>query len=68
MSEPVSADSQPSQFSQMMNGMLFSLLSWQQLAEFWQRLDRDGGWYLYAIGEPLPSEPKRCRAGGEVHP
>jgi hypothetical protein len=45
------------EFDQLMNGVLFSLLSWQQLSEFWSRLDRAAGWYLYALGEPLPREP-----------
>ena len=37
--------------------MLYSLLSWQQLAEFWARIDPSAGWYLYAVGEMPPEAP-----------
>jgi hypothetical protein len=42
------------EFDALFDGMLFSLLSWEQLTEFWQRLDPAAGWYLYAVGEALP--------------
>ena len=48
---------QQSEFDRLFNGTLYSLLSWQQLSEFWDRLDAEGGWYLYALGEARPSEP-----------
>ena len=48
---------QTSEFDRIFNGMLFSLMSWEQLAEFWPRINRDAGWYLYAIGEDLPATP-----------
>jgi hypothetical protein len=35
-------------------GLLFNILSWDQLAEFWSRLDRHAGWYLYPVGHQLP--------------
>lgn len=44
-------------FEELYGGRLWSLLSWQQLTDFWARLDRGAGWYLYAVGEPLPSAP-----------
>jgi hypothetical protein len=44
-------------FEQLYSGRLWSLLSWQQLTDFWARIDRGAGWYLYAVGEPLPSAP-----------
>lgn len=44
-------------FEGTLNGLLYSLLSWQQLSDFWPRIDISKGWYLYAIGEPLPSAP-----------
>lgn len=45
------------EFDRRFNGMLFGLLSWPQLAEFWLKINPAGGWYLYAIGEPLPDSP-----------
>lgn len=45
------------EFDAMFNGTLYSLLSWQQLAEFWQRIDTSAGWYLYALGEDRPQSP-----------
>ena len=44
-------------FQRQLNGMLYSLMSWQQLADFWKRIDHQGGWYLYAVGETLPDAP-----------
>jgi len=41
-------------FDALFNGMLFSLLSWEQLSAFWTRIDPNEGWYLYAIGEDRP--------------
>jgi hypothetical protein len=45
------------EFDALFNGMLFSLLSWKQLSAFWSRVDPNGGWYLYAIGEDRPVTP-----------
>ena len=42
------------EFDTSFDGTLFSLLSWQQLAAFWERLDPAAGWYLYAVGEDRP--------------
>ncbi|MHB0986680.1 MAG: hypothetical protein ACYC05_13975 [Sulfuricella sp.] len=42
------------EFHRKLNGLLFSLLKWQQLAEFWGKVDRGAGWYLYAVGESVP--------------
>ncbi|NCS66643.1 MAG: hypothetical protein GW787_10870, partial [Betaproteobacteria bacterium] len=39
------------EFDALFDGRLFSLLSWDQLTAFWQRLDAQAGWYLYALGE-----------------
>lgn len=43
-------------FYQAFRGNFSSLLSWQQLDEFWEVLRRkaDAGWYIYAIGTPVP--------------
>ncbi len=46
-----------SEFDALFDGTLHSLLSWEQLAAFWERLDPAGGWYLYAVGEALPEAP-----------
>ena len=51
------SDSEDSKFQRLLNGMLYSLMSWQQLADFWKRIDLEGGWYLYAVGEALPQSP-----------
>lgn len=45
------------EFDALFNGTLVSLLTWEQLSEFWARLDPTGGWYLYALGEPRPVKP-----------
>ena len=34
------------EFEQLYEGRLWSLLSWQQLKDFWARIDRGAGWYL----------------------
>lgn len=46
-----------SDFEQLYSGRLWSLLSWQQLSDFWLRIGRGAGWYLYAVGEPPPAQP-----------
>ena len=53
MTSPV----QNPEFDALFDGTLYSLMSWQQLAEFWQRVDRSAGWYLYALGEDRPESP-----------
>lgn len=49
------------EFERLYAGRLWSLLSWQQLTDFWARIDRGAGWYLYAVGEPLPTAPASAR-------
>lgn len=58
MSQPAEAlpDVNP-EFDALFNGTLVSLLTWEQLNQFWQRLDPNGGWYLYAVGESRPDKP-----------
>jgi hypothetical protein len=43
-------------FRTAFRGYFVSLLSWQQLDEFWAvvRRNADAGWYLYAVGAPVP--------------
>lgn len=45
------------EFHRQMTGLLFSLLSWKQLSEFWMKVDGSAGWYLYAVGEAVPTLP-----------
>ena len=52
------------EFEQLYSGRLWSLLSWQQLADFWARIERNAGWYLYAVGEPLPTAPASAQEVG----
>jgi len=46
-------------FYKAFRGNFSSLLSWQQLDEFWNvvRQRADAGWYIYAIGTPVPAQP-----------
>jgi len=46
-----------SEFEQLYTGRLWGLLSWQQLSDFWARIERDSGWYLYHVGDALPQAP-----------
>jgi hypothetical protein len=41
-------------------GSFSSLLSWEQLDAFWNvlRAQADAGWYVYAIGLPVPNAPR----------
>jgi len=43
-------------FHKAFRGNFSSLLRWQQLDEFWNVVRRNAGagWYLYAIGAPVP--------------
>lgn len=53
-------------FHEQFRGGFTSLLSWSALAEFWDRVRvrADAGWYVYAIGEPPPTQP---RSAAEIH-
>jgi hypothetical protein len=44
-------------FHKAFRGTFSSLLRWQQLDEFWNVVRRNAGagWYLYAIGAPVPA-------------
>ena len=43
-------------FRRLYQGRLWSIMSWDQLAEFWGRIE-PAGWYLYAVGEEVPAAP-----------
>lgn len=45
------------EFDRYYDGLLYSVMRWDQLTAFWYRLDADAGWYLYAVGQPLPQQP-----------
>jgi hypothetical protein len=51
-------------FYKAFRGNFTSLLSWQQLDEFWNVVRRkaDAGWYIYAIGTPVPAQPSTPEA------
>lgn len=44
-------------FESLFNGTLYSVLSWDHLSQFWQRIDSEAGWFLYAPGETRPETP-----------
>ena len=51
---------QKSEFLTVFNGKFFGVLRWQQLDDLWQvvKKDKEQGWYIYAVGEPLPVNKK----------
>jgi hypothetical protein len=46
-------------FSTAFRGSFRGVLRWEQLDDLWEavRTDADGGWYVYAVGEPPPESP-----------
>ncbi len=46
-------------FHTAFRGYFTSLLSWNQLDVFWEvvRQHASAGWYLYAVGEAVPTQP-----------
>jgi len=48
----------PDEFVQAFRGSFYGLLSWQDLAAFWEVLTTQSaaGWYVYAIGEAPPQQ------------
>ena len=50
------SESEIDAFHKAFRGNFSSLLRWQQLDEFWNVVRRNAGagWYLYAIGAPVP--------------
>lgn len=53
------------EFEKRYGGRLCGVMSWQQLAAFWQRIDAAAGWYLYAVGEPVPAAPAGAAEAAE---
>jgi hypothetical protein len=56
---PSGDDGAGADFLAQFNGGFSGVLHWQQLDVLWERLraDANGGWYVYAVGEPPPLEP-----------
>jgi len=46
-----------SEFDRYYNGLLYSVMRWDQLTSFWQKVDDGAGWYLYAVGQAVLVEP-----------
>ncbi|MEW6591772.1 MAG: hypothetical protein AB1418_12140, partial [Pseudomonadota bacterium] len=44
-------------FDRYYNGLLYSVMRWDQLTAFWDKVDAGAGWYLYAVGHELPQAP-----------
>lgn len=55
---------EPSAFQAKYTGRLWSIMSWDQLTAFWTRIEPEG-WYLYAVGEPVPAEPATAEQTAE---
>ena len=52
-----SSSTQSDEFDRYYNGLLYSVMRWDQLTSFWQKVDAEAGWYLYAVGQDVPTEP-----------
>jgi len=50
------------EFLSAFRGRFVSLMEWNQLDEFWRRLEgqADQNWYVYAIGEDVPTQPSNA--------
>ncbi len=46
-----------SEFDRYYDGLLYSVMRWDQLTAFWDKIDADAGWYLYAVGQAVPTAP-----------
>lgn len=46
-------------FSEAFSGFLSGIMRWPELDDLWSRLRAapGGHWYIYAVGEPPPTEP-----------
>ena len=45
------------EFDRYYDGLLYSVMRWDQLTVFWQKIEADAGWYLYAVGQDIPDAP-----------
>ena len=48
---------EPSEFDRQYNGLLYSVMHWDQLTVFWAGIKAEAGWYLYAVGQDVPVAP-----------
>ncbi len=46
-----------SDFTRKLHGTLYGIMTWEQLSRFWAKIDAEAGWYLYAVGQALPTAP-----------
>jgi hypothetical protein len=47
---------EPTEFQRLYTARLWSVMAWDQLTAFWQRIDPAAGWYLVAVGvSPAPT-------------
>jgi hypothetical protein len=53
-----------SRFQELNGGRLWAVMSWDQLTAFWARVVPDG-WYLYAVGEEVPTAPAAAETTAE---
>ena len=44
-----------SDFQTLYTGRLWSVMYWEQLDAFWRRIEPGAGWYVYAVGEAVPT-------------
>jgi hypothetical protein len=42
------------EFQRLYTGRVWSVMGWDQLTAFWQRIDPAAGWYLLAVGVSRP--------------
>jgi hypothetical protein len=48
------------EFERLYTGRVWSVMGWDQLTEFWKRIDPAAGWYLLAAGAaPQADRPTR---------
>lgn len=59
-SNDLDKDRQSNDFLTTFNGKFYGVLRWKQLDDLWQvvKHDDENGWYIYAVGEPLPIHKK----------
>jgi len=43
-------------YGRALNGVLYGIMHWDQLDIFWTQVDPKAHWYLYAVGEAVPTE------------
>ena len=43
-------------FRRALTGTLYGIMQWNQLSQFWNKVDVGAGWYVYAVGEAVPLE------------